>query len=64
MTEKEVIILMNSSKSQAEWNANCDKVNKACEGYPDFWYKAIILSGLCDKVSKIWGGSGSKITFS
>lgn len=34
MNEQEVIALMKSSKSEAEWNANCDKVKKACGGLP------------------------------
>lgn len=47
MTEKEVVALMQSSKSESEWNANCDKVKSAFDGdYPDFWFKAIMLSGV------------------
>lgn len=41
---------MESSKSETEWNANCEKVKAACGGYPDFWYHAIILSGLAARV--------------
>jgi hypothetical protein len=61
MNEDEVVSLMKSSKSEAEWNDNCDKVKKACGGYPEFWYDAIILSGVADTVSKGWGGTGSRI---
>ena len=50
MSEQEVVALMKSSKSESEWNANCDKVKKACGGYPPFWYKAIVLSGLAAKI--------------
>ena len=64
MEKSEVIALMESSKSDREWNANCDKVKEACNGYPDYWYSAIVLSGLCDRVSAKYGGSGSKITIS
>lgn len=46
MTKQEVIDLMKSSKSEEEWAANCDKVKKEFGGYPHFWYKSIILSGL------------------
>lgn len=49
MNEQEVVALMGSSKNSVEWDANCDKVKTACNGYPNFWFKAIILSGLCNK---------------
>ena len=64
MEKQEVIALMESSKSDEEWNANCDKVKKAYGGYPDYWYAEIVLSGLCDRVSAKYGGSGSRITIS
>jgi hypothetical protein len=59
MTEEQVIDLMRSSKSEGEWNFNCEKVKQACGGYPEFWYKSIILSGLCNETSKNWGGSNA-----
>lgn len=46
MTKEQVVELMSSSKSQKEWNDNCDKVKKECGGYPSFWYSAVILSGV------------------
>ena len=47
MTEQEVIELMLESKSEKEWNANCDKVKSTLNGqYPSFWYKSIILSAV------------------
>jgi hypothetical protein len=55
MNQQEV---MESSTSEPEWN----QVKKAFGGYPDFWFATIIQSGLCDRVSKRWGGTGSKIT--
>jgi len=37
---------MVSSRSDEEWNANCDAVKLLFGGYyPDFWYAAIIRSG-------------------
>ncbi len=54
MSETEVVALMKSSKSEAEWDKNCDFVKKKCGGYPGFWYAAIILSGLLNKVSSSW----------
>lgn len=46
MQEQEVIELMKSSKNEQEWNANCNKVKLANNGYPDFWYSSIIASGI------------------
>ena len=59
MTEEQVIELMESSKSEKEWNANCDEVKQACGGYPDFWYQTIILTGMHKKVAARWGGDAS-----
>jgi len=41
-----VVAFMRSSKSEKEWNANCDKVKAANQGYPDFWLQAVIISGV------------------
>jgi len=49
---------MESSTSEAEWNANCDRVKAECGGYPEFWFKAIVMSGLVGRVSAKWGSSG------
>jgi hypothetical protein len=47
MTQVQVEALMESSKTEAEWNANCDKVKEVFAGqYPGFWYAAIVISGL------------------
>jgi len=54
MKQQEVIDLMKSSKSEKEWNANCDKVKKICDGYPDFWYATIVMSGLVNEVKATW----------
>jgi hypothetical protein len=40
----------------AEWNTNCDQVKRANGGYPDFWYEAVVVSGLSDKTAAGWGG--------
>jgi len=61
MNEKQVIELMSSSKNESEWNDNCDKVKEACNGYPDFWYNTIILSGLLDRTL---GAGSSEIKIS
>lgn len=50
MTQDEVVSLMSSSKSENEWNQNCDQVKASFNGqYPDFWYFAIILGGVHKK---------------
>jgi len=53
MTRQEVVALMQSSRDEKEWNDNCDAVKKQ-GGYPGFWFEAIMLSGLADKVRKSW----------
>lgn len=51
MTQEEVLSLMRSSNTKAEWNANCDKVKRARNGgYPPYWFKEIIQARLCDEL--------------
>ena len=57
MTEKEVVALMESSKTSKEWNKNCDIVKAKCGGYPSFWFAAILLSGLANRVLERCGSS-------
>jgi len=59
MNEREVIYLMKSSKSEKEWNANCDKVKVACNGYPSFWYRSIVMSGIAAEVFAGFGSDAS-----
>lgn len=54
MTQQDVIDLMKSSTSESEWNKNCDKVKAHFEGYPQWWYSVIVLSGLAANVAKNW----------
>ena len=56
MSQQEVVELMKSSKSEKEWNANCDLVEAKCGGYPSFWYGAIVLSGVASQTAAKWGG--------
>lgn len=50
MEKKDVLNLMKSSKDGNEWDTNCDKVKAAHNnGYPDYWYAEVILSGLINK---------------
>ena len=57
MNQSEVAALMESSRSETEWNNNCDKVKAACGGYPDFWYSAVVVSGLAKRVMARFGAS-------
>ena len=54
--QSDVVTLMQSSKSETEWNANCDKVKAANDGYPQFWFAAIVLSGVMSTTSSKWVG--------
>jgi hypothetical protein len=54
MTQQQVIDLMSSATSERDWNDKCDQVKAAFNGYPSFWYSAIILSGLASKVQANW----------
>jgi len=38
--------LLTSSKTQAEWDANCNKVKAANRGYPSWWYATIVQPNL------------------
>lgn len=53
-TPEGVVSLMESSKSEDEWNANCDKVKVAHKGYPNWWYKEIMMSGVAAKTKAKW----------
>lgn len=55
MDKEQVIKLMESSKTQEEWNNNCDLVKGRCEGYPEYWFKEIIQSGLASRVLARFG---------
>lgn len=57
MTKEQVIALMKSANSEQDWNKKCDQVKAACSGYPDFWYKEIVLSGLANKVASSFGAT-------
>jgi len=59
MTQQEVIDLMKSSNTEAEWNANADKVKKAFDGgYPNWWFATIVMSGILRETAAKWGDDG------
>lgn len=54
MSDDQILILMKSSKSQSEWNRNCDCVKKAFNNdYPKNWYSLIIHSGVLNETRRI-----------
>lgn len=58
MNQTDVVNLMKSSQSEAEWNANCKKVKQAFGGdFPNFWYSAIIAPGVPAATARSYGGS-------
>ena len=56
MNQQEVIDLMASSQNETDWNINASAVKAACEGYPPFWFKEIVISGLMARNSAKWKG--------
>jgi hypothetical protein len=53
--EKGVLTLMRGSKSEQEWNNNCDKVKESNGGnYPNFWFRLILMGGEMARVSRSW----------
>jgi hypothetical protein len=56
MNQEQVVALMKTSRTEKEWNDNCDKVKAACNGYPSFWYGAIVVSGLMREISLSFTG--------
>lgn len=56
MNKEEVVTLMTSSQTETEWNANADEVKRRCNGYPDWWYQVIVLSGVAQRTTALWGG--------
>lgn len=56
-TEQGVTDYMAQARTETDWNARCDDVKRANNGYPLFWYRAIVLSGLAHKTAVNWGGN-------
>ena len=62
-TQEQVQLLMLSSKTVDEWNNNIDKVKKEHNGYPEFWYSAIVTSGIAKATTMYDDYSIPKHTF-
>lgn len=55
MSQDEVVELMKGSKTQEEWDKNCDQVKAEFGGYPSFWYGAIVASGVARETAAKFG---------
>jgi hypothetical protein len=55
--EQDVTEYMAQARSEDDWNARCEAVKEANNGYPAFWFVAIVLSGLAGKTAANFGGS-------
>lgn len=63
MDQQAVVTLMASSRNEAEWNQNADTVKRECGGYPDFWWPAIMASGLAHEVRQTWASTIAERVF-
>jgi len=54
ITDEEIKALENT-KSEDEWNAECDKIKRARDGqYPPDWWAGVSQSGLMHRVHLSW----------
>ena len=60
ITQDELDALVKT-KSELEWNAVCDAVKKAHNGYPQDWYAKVIMSGLLAKTAAAWDKPGTDV---
>ncbi len=59
-TEAGVVALMESSQTEEQWNANCDQVKAANNGYyPGFWFRTFIASGFAGQTAARWDGDAN-----
>ena len=48
---EDVVQYMSASENEEDWNARCDDVKRANDGYyPGFWFVAINTSGVMAKI--------------
>jgi len=50
--------LLKASKSTQEWNNACNAIKVANNGYPSWWYGAVIAPMLLQETARKWQGSG------
>lgn len=48
-TEEGLVAYMSESQDEADWGRRCDEVKRVNGGYPDFWFRTIIMSGLMNR---------------
>lgn len=50
LTPEQVAQVMEMSRSEEEWDKNCDLVKAAFGGdYPSFWWETIMMSGIAHR---------------
>ena len=53
--EDRAVALMRNSRSEKEWDDNCDKIKAANNGnYPEWWNEKIISSGIAAETQLLW----------
>ena len=56
----DVMDFMREARGNNEWRRRCEKVKRANKGkYPEFWYEAVIQSGIRDKAFE-WDDDGKE----
>jgi len=58
LTPEQVAAVMETSRSEEEWDKNCDLVKTAFGGnYPPFWFDAVLASGVARRTMANFGAS-------
>lgn len=52
---KEYFDLLESCRSEEDWDKACDRI-KSEGGYPSDWYATVVLSGLMARIAARWNG--------
>jgi len=53
-TEKGVAEFLKTSTNEADYAKKVDEIKKCNNGYPDFWYETVVLSGLSSRIRFDW----------
>ena len=62
-TEQGVVSYMRAATSENDWNVRCNAVKQANDGnYPEFWYVAIVQSGVFHQKASEFGRSDGGLT--
>lgn len=58
MTKDDVMALLESCQSAADWEAACETIKEAHNwSYPTYWWEDVKKSGLMDRIMARWGTS-------